>query len=80
VKKKMDRKEVELQPGDVMENMTWQDNTAEGSGAKVYSSEKMTLRCKQVCLPNKMLEFRNSALRLRFLNLESIHKVGILKF
>jgi len=48
--------------------------------SKVYSAEKITFHCKQACLSNKMLKFRNSALRFGFLNLENIHKVGILKF
>ena len=45
-----------------------------------YSTGKISLRCKQAFLPNKMSEFRNSALRFGVLNLKTIHKVGILKF
>jgi len=34
-----------------------------------YSAEKIYLRCKQACLPNKMLECRNSAPGFGFFNL-----------
>ena len=38
-----------------------------------------SLCCKQACVLNKMLEFRNSTLRCGFPSPETIHKVGILK-
>ena len=45
-----------------------------------YSAKKRSLRCKQAYSLNKILYFRDSGFRFEFLNLETIHKVGIFEF
>jgi len=49
-------------------------------GLKSIPPKKITLRCKQACLPNKLLEFRNSALRFGFLNLSLLDTYSTVKW